>query len=1093
MWITHGRKELRLYELRDAVVTDHNVTDISGLEKQREKYTMADIIDTCRGLLVSEDKDDRYHLGGWAFVRPVHFSLVEFLRKHPSVALSNFDILRNPMDVEAELAQICLQHLRYIYLADGPASSFSELRLRLAGKNQPFAWYCAKFFDEHAAEALLTPELEQGLESLLMMDGSCLAALAQLRHMRRPNIEMDFDYFDRDINSRTIVETSRLSEIPFIRDDSSWKALDLHPHSIHQACAEGNAGLVKRLLEMVSEPHAPNSSGETPFQIAILRRHLDVVRVLLQAGADVNQTWSNGNTALEIISSFGDALLLRLLLEHGAKGLENDCSFNSALGIAVLPRRESTAGILVSLGAIPKEDDFFHAAEYGMAEVVEAGLRSGIDPNGKVYRETPPQELLASVPSNIKCQPSDTRPLYCAAKWGWTAVVQVLLEYGADANLVGGSMGAALQAAAFGGRLEIVQLLLRHGALIDQVVGSHGTALSAAASNGQDRVVRELLNAGADVNTPEGQFGCPLVASVEFDETMGCSEYVHKSGALYPNLFLERTIKGGEHNVTELLIEAGANILDHGAAALSKAAEKGFKRLVNLLLAHGARFDPAALDRAIWTGDEDIAKIALNHGADPNKADEKGHIPLLKAINGGNVDLVQILVEAGADPNLSAVQVANSETWTTRPLHVACNDGNLSMVKILLENGADPNLLGAIHAGEQLRNGGYQCRMWQGPALHAACAGGSDVYDYRDDRSTEMADVVSLLLEYDARFNEGDELGWTPLELACSRFPSSAVEADHDPYKIASTLINAGADVFASSSTHQGPLEAAARHGWTEMVELLLKKGVNDDVSKQCALQVAAEHGGTEIVKLLIDAGVDVGVPRASGSFVRENDKPIHSAARSGNCNMVKMLIDAGARLDDRGHYGTVYETMLVGLRLYEYARKSGDFVDLVRLLRSQSLAEPTETCHYGFLCNGPQCSGPGDSSYYRSLRQRIDAKPDAWICGTRYECCECEDFNLCSGCNDIFSDEQKMSTGQDTPSNVRLCSTNDSSDTPRGDSEVPKYLLQHSAHHKTKRFDTREHPDTEIAQREDDEHAVYRKADALEPEKLELGTLWRG
>lgn len=1089
MWVTHGRKELRLYELRDAVVTDDNVTDTSSLDKQREKYTMADIIDTCRGLLVSEDKDDRNHLGGWAFVRPVHFSLVEFLRKHPSVALSGFDILRNPMDVEAKLAQICLQHLRYLCLADGPASSFSELRLRLAGKNQPFAWYCAKFFDEHAAEALLTPEVEQGLESLLMMDGSCLAALAQLRHMRRPNIEVDFEYFDWDVNSRTIVETSRLSEIPFIRDDNSWKALNLHPNSVHQACAEGNADLVKRLLEMVSEPDAPNSSGETPFQIAILRRHLDVVRVLLQAGADVNQTWPNGNTALEIISSFGHALLLRLLLEHGAKGLENDCSFNSALGIAVFPKRENTAGLLVSLGATPKEDEFFHAAEYGMAEVVEAGLRSGIDPNGKVYQEAPPGEPLPGVPYLEKYRASDTRPLYCAAKWGWTAVVKVLLEYGADANLVGGSMGAALQAAAFGGRLEIVQLLLKHGALIDQVVGSHGTALSAAASNGQYRVVRELLDAGAGVDTLEGQFGCPLVASVEFDETMGSSEYVHKEGKLLPNLFLERTIKGGEHNVTELLIEAGANILDHGAAALSKAAKKGFKRLVDLLLAHGARFDPAALDQAIWTGDADIAKIALEHGADPNKADEKGHIPLLKAINSEDVDLVQILVKAGADPNLSAVQVGKSATWTTRPLHAACNDGNLSMVKLLLDNGADPNLLGTIHAVEQLRDGAYQCQMRQGSALHAACAGGSDLYDYRDDRSTNMADVVSLLLEYGARFNEGDERGWTPLELACSRFP---VKADHDPYEIASTLINAGADIFASSSIHQGPLEAAARHGWTELVELLLKKGVNDDVSKQSALQVAAECGETEIVKLLIDAGVDVGVPRASSNFIRENDKPIHSAARRGNYSLVKMLMGAGGRLDDRGHYGTVYETMLVGLRLCEYTRKSGGFVDLVRLLRSQRLAEPTATCHYGFLCNGPQCSGPGKFSYHRSW-QRKDAKPDAWIRGTRYECCECEDFNLCSGCNDIFFGEQEMSTGQDAPSNVLLCSTNNSSDTPRGDSQVHKFQLQHSARHKTKRFDTREHPDTEVAQREDDEHTVYRKADALEAEKLELGVLWTG
>lgn len=392
-WVTRSRKQLRLYELRDAIAKIDNFVDVSGLQEQREKYTMADITDTCRGLVVSEDEYERDHLDGWAFVRPVHYSLVEFLSWSPIVARPNFTIFLTPKAVEEELALVFLHHLRHVCLAEGPGSTFDEIRLRLAGKNLPFAWYCARYFDDHAANASAdTPRLRQSLESLLKMDDFCLAALAQLRHMRKPNLEVDFECFNWDGNSLTIVETSMLMKIPFIQNDSRWKELALHPNSLHQACADGNIDQVKYLLEMGLEPDEPNSSGETPFQVATLRQYLEVVKLLLQAGADVNRPCGHEQTALEVISAIGNAPLLTLLLENGAKGVEDDRTFSKALDNAVWPERENSARILLSHGAKPTESTLWEAAEYGMAEVVEAGFRLGIDPNGKAYQEAEPKE-----------------------------------------------------------------------------------------------------------------------------------------------------------------------------------------------------------------------------------------------------------------------------------------------------------------------------------------------------------------------------------------------------------------------------------------------------------------------------------------------------------------------------------------------------------------------------------------------------------------------------------------------------------------------------------------------------------------------------
>lgn len=276
--------------------------------------------------------------------------------------------------------------------------------------------------------------------------------------------------------------------------------------------------------------------------------------------------------------------------------------------------------------------------------------------------------------------------------------------------------------------------------------------------------------------------------------------------------------------------------------------------------------------------------------------------------------------------------------------------------------------------------------------------------------------------------------------------------------------------------------------GFWGIVKLLLKNGVDDETHKQSAIQVAAEYGHKEILKYLINAGVDVRAPRGMSKFVRENEKPIHSAAREGRCDLVKMLMEAGAGLDDQGHYGTVYETTLVGIRLDHYNRRNDGFTELISLLRSEGAEEPTATCHNGFLYNGPQCSGPGERSFYRWLMCR-DVKPGAWICGTRFECSECEDFNLCSGCNGILLVQRSAPSDQEKMSSVSSSSSSHSSDDSDSNKEVDRSKMQHEAHHKTKKFDTRQEPDTSIAYCEDDD--AYHKANALGVEELELGVLW--
>jgi uncharacterized protein len=313
-------------------------------------------------------------------------------------------------------------------------------------------------------------------------------------------------------------------------------------------CARtGNVETVKLLLSHGADPNAKETQqGQTALMRAVAEKHPEVVRALIDRGADVRARSKGGFTALLFASQQGEVASAKMLLAAGADVNEKTPKNGTALVVAAASGREQFAIFLLENGADPNAADTyevtalhyavprgiagidsvsiifrpFHEVPSNMPELVKVLLTHGANPNVQIAKNFPPY---SRSPYALQTNLVGVTPFLLAAAAADVDLMRTLLGGGADPHIKSKDGSTALMMTAGVGRvderenkqddanaLEAAQLALMLGDDINAANTIGRTALHGAAGIGANGLIQFLFEKGANLNAKDRRGYSPL-------------------------------------------------------------------------------------------------------------------------------------------------------------------------------------------------------------------------------------------------------------------------------------------------------------------------------------------------------------------------------------------------------------------------------------------------------------------------------------------------------------------------------------------------------------------------------------------------------
>ncbi len=298
------------------------------------------------------------------------------------------------------------------------------------------------------------------------------------------------------------------------------------PPDMQSALQEGDAAALAASLEAGADPDARSDEGlqATALMLAAAKPDPALVRVLLDAGAEVDTRDAQGDPAINWAAYYGHAAVVAALFDAGANGEQTGHGTVGEIAIrrghqAVLalsldatgrsPQRSSVSAALES-ALLANERETFEAllGQVDIDTLTDWAGRPLLHTAARVGHEAGLEALLMAGVDIDATDAIGFTALFEAAREGHTAALDHLIRAGADPDRVAAENGMALTAthvAAIAGHVDIIAALAAVGADLDVQGVSGATPLYWAAFEGQQAAVLALLDAGADPDIrPDG-------------------------------------------------------------------------------------------------------------------------------------------------------------------------------------------------------------------------------------------------------------------------------------------------------------------------------------------------------------------------------------------------------------------------------------------------------------------------------------------------------------------------------------------------------------------------------------------------------------
>ncbi|KAG8526141.1 uncharacterized protein KY384_000134 [Bacidia gigantensis] len=429
-WVVMAVRPLTMYELMAAI--DYPTKPSAYVD--RDDF-IKDQISYCGYFLTIEGEK----------VGLIHQSAKDYLLREACDANPELEFFR--VKKEAANVEVARRYFHYPQegaLAEGPISLYNDMD-KDRRKEFPFLSYAVCHYPDHA-------RFLSSSESIFDMSLPFYQKRSPMREAwARTYDPPAFSFFDMPLESCTVLHFA------------SWCGITplvqrlLYPKSL--------AEKLKRLYL-----DKKDGQGRTALGLAIRGGHQDIIRLLLEKGADINIINNDGgveSTALEMSAWTGNKESMQCILEK-ARYFKKDTKNEALLLAASWVGSEAMVLLLLKHGANIDFKDYigetalYRAALSGSNSVVRVLIQNGADVNAKnKWGET---------------------ALHKAAAKGYTNMISALLEGGCDINAKDKWGQTALHEAACGGTDETrIRLLLEGGCDINAKDKKGKTALHIAA------------------------------------------------------------------------------------------------------------------------------------------------------------------------------------------------------------------------------------------------------------------------------------------------------------------------------------------------------------------------------------------------------------------------------------------------------------------------------------------------------------------------------------------------------------------------------------------------------------------------------------